>query len=209
MSLARILRYAPWGVEGDFTAIDYVVQLTVRLQPVLTRDASGWLIQREFFESATRQPDGTLVGVGPVFVRESYTYTFDADDNLESRDKLIEWFAEDDTICATKTRGPRVYSITEALEQGKLARKNVIDRIQMQTLGLIVMTTGWDNATATASGGSFMLSIQAQTQNYVEASDKTALVNAIAAAPSATWSWLENDIGGGVTIRQFMIGSLP
>lgn len=195
---------APDGSE-DITAVDYIRSLSIRLQPALTFD-QGEVTRRDYFESAALV-DGAIVGTN-LIVREDFVYARDANGIVQSRTLTINWYAEDDSVVATKVR-EKLYTPMEGLREGKRFRSNVIDQIQIQTLFLIMVTTGWDEATAQAAGASFMFSVQAETNLYVEADDKATLTAAINA--DTAHAWLDNTIDPGppaVTMRSYIVAGL-
>jgi len=191
------------GTE-DITAVDYIRSLSIRLQPALTF-SQGEVTRCDYFELASLV-NGEVVGTNLV-VREDYTYVRDANGIVQSRSLTISWYAEDDSVAATKVRN-KLYTPMEGLREGKRFRSNVVDQLQVNTLYLIMVTEGVDEATAQAMGSAFMLSIQSELALYIEADDKATLVASIQAAND---TWLDNVIDAGpppVTIRDYLTSSL-
>ena len=202
---ARVLKYAPsFAPNSDLSTLDYVRGLAIRLQPKMTFN-KGELVQRQFYESAVLEADGSQTFSG-LAVQEDVVYTRDANGLVQSRVMTITWYNEDGSVALTKTRN-KLYTPLEGLREGKRMRGNNFDQLQIDTLGMIMMTTGWDIATAQADGGAFMMSLQSESTNYVEADDAAGLIAAINASSVATFVWLDNDVGG-ITIRQYLVAGL-
>lgn len=113
--------------------IDYNIQGYFKVNTI---DYRGDLITVEYY----RNYDGETYS--NMKVKESRTYTRDANGILSRRDMLIEWFKNGgDTVMATKNT-IKYYTVTEGYEDNKRSRTNIINKASMYLMGQIGVENG-------------------------------------------------------------------
>ena len=206
----QIYDYISWNGTYDTCCppmeVDYKRMLDVRLHPVITNVFKGEVREITFYESVTVDPTtGVQTGVNPV-VKEEYVYTRNADKIAQSRVMTITWFLKDGTEHPdTKVRN-KVYTNEQAISEGVTRRTNIIDFMQIPLLGQLMATVPCTYADAVDQGGLFFEKYVVEVETYKFSPRQQTLQNAIAA--DTEFAWLDNDIGGGFTIRDYIIDQL-
>jgi len=186
--------------------IDYIRSLDVRLQPVITDVFKGEVREITYYESVTVDPvTGVQTGVTPV-IKEVYAYTRNADKIAQYRSMVITWFKRDGSEHPqTKTR-EKYYTNEQAIAEGVRRRENIIDFMQIPLLGQLMSTVPCTYAEAVDQGGLFFAKYVVEVETYKFSPRQQTLQNAIIA--DTEFAWLDNDIGGGVTIRDYILDQL-
>lgn len=208
----KIYRYTPDILNQDFT------------KPPKGTDYGGTNLTRRLFRQRNFVK-GELQSIefcagyagqglsGPIFndavVRENHVYARDANGFPISRTVTITWLKEDGSDHPDTKVYTKFYSKLEAIREGKVRRKNLMDQLQIDVLGLIMMTETaltYDQqlALAQAFANANVMGMQA----YVELNDKAFFIGSIQA--DTTTDWLDNLVpnGGGATIRDFALAAL-
>lgn len=221
MTEPKIHRYflTPRHELIDVREVDYVRGLSVRLQPekLLSTTVKGEVVQINFYDSATLQPDGVSVVFDDLVVREDHAYTRDSAGVAIMQTKTIRWYGEDDSEIAQKVR-TKIYSLDERIAEGKTRRRNHVNEMQFTVLGMIIATEGLTGtpeeiaAQAAALGIAFFATVQSEIALYVDTGDQLTLGTAITTIDTGTeHTWLENVIDPGppaVTIEGYLLNEL-
>lgn len=180
---------------------NYKNALDIRLHPKRTF-IKGELTKVEFYSSydpGTETFDDLVVQEDYVYIRENGF--------VSSRELTITWVLADGTLSPnTKTR-IKYYDQGAALAEGKRRRKNLINNLSIQIVGLIAATEGVTVEEATATGEAFLDKHSADISTF-ELSGSDVLPQAIAADTEELW--LDNPLPQDpeTTIREFIISEL-
>ncbi len=199
----RILRFIPDMNGHDFRDVDYIRGLPNRLHPKVTM-VQGEVQKVEYFADATMQPDGSIVYSGLV-VKEDSVYTRSPEGLALSRALTITWVNEDDSDHELTKVRTKLYNAMEQVREGTRRRGNIIDDLKLKVIGLVMVTKPADYATALGDGQSFMKMHEVDIIAFIDTSNQD-LYNAISA--DTTHTWLNNDTGGGVTIRNVIMAGI-
>lgn len=194
----------PDGLVGYLVPYEfnYVTGVNKRLYPIHVFD-QGRIVTCTYYEDATRQPDGTVVGTTPV-VRETFVYVVDSNNFAQERTQTIEWFRNDGTIAGSKVRH-KLYGARESRDEGRRRRRNVADQLSMQVLGAVISSgEAADVSSALALVLPWLDSLNTPLQKYVE-SGSDELDAAVAASLEL---WLLAEVAPGVSIKAFILSQL-
>lgn len=201
-------------------SIDYKKDLTQRLHPKYTFDDFGWLIEAEYFQDLVV---GTNVYGFHVFtysnpvIKYEAQYTSEPSDYVESRIVNRRWYLASGKYSNDIKTSFKIYEPLTARAEGRRRRKNLINRLLIDTVGLIIMSSNDLNDVLTAEEDAmpFMKDIQSDIAAYYESgTKKDAQGNTctlIQSITGHTYSRLDNWVpgtGNTVTIRQFIINRL-
>ena len=185
--------------------VNYKYELNIRLHPVITSIVKGEVREIVYYESSTLQADGTLLGTNPV-IKESYVYVRDAGHFALNRTCTITWFKKDDTEHSDNKVRVKNYSSTDAISEGFRRRQNIVSALQLPIVGLIMQTTGMSQNDAIVAGSTFMEDYELEILSFVNTPKKYSFPNRVTA--ETNYTWLDNDIGGGVTIRAYILDAV-
>lgn len=166
----------------------------------------GELLKIEYFASMTLDPNtGSKVGSNLV-AEETRVYT-NGPFGPVRKDTSIKYILADDSDGPVVTLEPTFYDIEESRTAGRRRRRNVIDGMTIQVIGMLAITqTSGDIDAATAIGKSYLASIAGLVSLYIEGGD-AMLANHITMDIVATW--LDNVIAPpSTTIRHYILGEL-
>lgn len=208
---AKALRYV-MGVE-DITSVNYVSGLSIRLHPKRSFSATvkGEVIGVEFYAQSTLEPDGVSRTYTDMIVSEAHAYLRDSGGVALTQTKTITWIDEADQVIFTKIRGPKIYDPDERMEEGKRRRNNHVNELQSTMLGMIMATEALDSTSAQILGIPFMsdASVKKGIEVYVQTGDASELSTVVSGIDTATeHMWLDNDLGAGATIKDYLLGEL-
>jgi len=131
-------------------------------------DTKGDLATVEFYKNYDPGTDT----FSNLRVKETRTYTRDAVTGLlTQRDMTIEWYGGGEILMTTKTT-TKFYNAQKGYVANKQARQNLIDKAAMY----LVSQVGVPNSKA------FWKTVRNEADDYVNASEVTALINAINAS---------------------------
>jgi len=185
--------------------VDYVRSLDARLNPIITDVYKGEVREITYYETVVLNPDGTQTGETPV-IKETFVYTRDTSLLPISRVMKIYWFLQDGTTHETIKERLKHYTPEQKIAEGQRRRRNIIDFMQPPVLGMIAITEGITIDEAITIGAPLFDTYQSEISTYVYSPRNPVLQDAITA--DTTYAWLNNDIGGGVTIRAYMLDQL-
>lgn len=196
----KIMRYSPTADEENFTNIDYVRSLEIRLNPK-NIFVAGVLTKKEFYANASFDPYGQLV-YSDLIVIETYDYVRDQNNFAISRTTLIEWITEAETVHPkTKTRF-KAYNFFESIRETDRRRDNVINELKSSITMYLVAAAGMPLNDAIQTGQSFFNYHMDQIIGYKEVGEAQALVDSIAA--DSQHAWLDTAISPTTTLRQYI-----
>lgn len=209
----KIYRYLD---EGDAESRDplvppfpynYNTGLTRRLHPKRIFD-HGEMQRVEFYADATPQPNGSVI-YDDLVLTEDYVYVRDSVGFAESRTLTITWYREDETPHPNTKLMEKIYPLDERMQEGKRRRGNVVDNLSLTVSGLLLMTelanNGGDQQATLDMGRALLADYAVEIDNFVEASIQTLYTRLLA---ETNYAWLDNDIGGGTTIRMVMLNEI-
>ncbi len=203
----KIYRYIPdadmYDTEEVPHGINYVNGLNVRLHPIIEWQ-KGRILNVNYFASCALDATGEKVG-SDLVVKENFSYTLDSSALARARTQTITWYREDGSAGDTKIRH-KYYNNAESRTEGRRRRRNVIDNMSISVVGLLAATeTSGDVSQAIALGTAYMASLKQEVEEFIEVS-LDGLKNKITA--DILTGWLDNPIGGGATIRHFILGEI-
>jgi len=205
----RIYSYMEWEETYSLylppVEVDYIRSLDARLNPIITDVYKGEVREITYYETVVLNPDGTQTGETPV-IKETFVYTRDTSLLPISRVMKIYWFLQDGTTHAIIKERLKYYTPEQKIAEGQRRRRNIIDFMQPPVLGMIAITEGITIDEAITIGAPLFDTYQSEISTYVYSPRNPVLQDAITA--DITYAWLNNDIGGGVTIRAYMLDQL-
>jgi len=186
--------------------VDYTHELTQRLQPILTNVYKGEVRQIIYYESATHDAYGQLVGTNPV-VKEDFVYVRDIAKMVISRTLTISWYRNDGTVHPTTKVMEKLYAPQEKIAEGQRLRKNIIDFCQPTVLGMIMATEQVDYDTAITLGAEISNTYSNEINSWVNASRGNTLIQTV--TDNTSIAWLDNVVNAqGLTIRGYLLDQL-
>jgi hypothetical protein len=186
--------------------VDYTHELTQRLQPILTNVYKGEVRQIIYYESATHDAYGQLVGTNPI-VKEDFVYVRDVAKMVVSRTLTISWYRNDGTVHPTTKVMEKLYSPQEKIAEGQRLRKNIIDFCQPTVLAMIMATEQVDYNTAITLGAELSNTYSNEINSWVNASRGNTLIQTV--LENNTIAWLDNVVDAqGHTIRDHILDQL-
>lgn len=201
----KILRWSAEADPDNFTRIDYIRGLDIRLAPQRTF-TNGVLTRVDFYASVTFDPNTGSESFSDLVLTEEYNYTRNADGFAVARVLTISWMTEAQTYHARTKSRYKTYNLTESLRETARRRQNVLDTLQSDMIGIFV-TTGMTTDQAIGAGMDFFQHHINEITAFKEIGALTALINAITA--DTTHTWLDTVIAPPSTdIRAFIIGRL-
>ena len=174
---------------------NYVLGLNTKLFPVRTF-VQGEL-QSVYWYSDIEKKD--------LVLKVEATYNRDLLGFALTRQTIRTWLREDGTEHGWVKISIKEYDMLAQINEGVRRRGNIVKGIQMPVLGMMIQTIqGKSQGEIILMGRDFLKKYQ---------SDFTAFQNdsnagIISQIQNATESWLNNQIGGGATIRTYIIGQL-
>ena len=136
--------------------------------------------------------------------RSDISDTYDPAGFHLTRDEVITYINEDETEHGQTKTLHKTYSSEGALRAGKQRRSNIVDDLQMKTVGMLLATQTGTTTEIIDLGRAFIAGHKLALDLFVAGSDQS-IYNEIVAA---TDIWLDADIGGGVTIRSVMLSGV-
>ena len=121
---------------------------------------------------------------------------------LNRREMDITWYYNDGTSGETK-HTIKYYTLEAAISAGEVRRRNVVSNLKMNTVGLLMMTSGITQTEAEILGFEFLNVHNNKISKYIEGVE-SILKNAI--LTDSEFTWLDNVIPntGGITIRLYL-----
>lgn len=135
-------------------------------------------------------------------MKENYTYTFDAAGDFAKREKVIEWYDEDENVVNSKPM-VKTYNDVDKYIAGQKRRSNIVEKMKMFTVGAIAATEGITIDEAQVLGMTFIIGATTEIEIY-NGGARQPLLDKVT---NATESWFDNETGSG-TIRQIVLAKL-
>jgi len=159
----------------------------------------------DWYEDSAIDPNGEEVGAGDVIVCEDFVYMEDSAGLARERTQTITWLMEDGAEGQSKIRVKK-YGNTASRTEGRRRRRNVIDHMSIQVVGMYAATELVDMATAIAATQPYIEALASEVALFIE-DGATALADAITA--DVTTTWLSNVIAApSTTIKDYILGEL-
>jgi hypothetical protein len=201
-------------------SIDYKKDLNIRLHPDFTFNNLGFLTEVIYYENLVVTPNAIgsadFVFSNPI-VKYTAEYTTGGDGYVQSRLIKRYWMMMDGTFGGNYKESFKIYDPISSREEAKRRRKNLVNNLLVNVVGLLLMTTPEltvvTEAEADAMG--FMRDIESAITAYYE-SGNTLDANGnpcqlIQLISVHTYARLDNYVpgtGNTVTIRMYIMGSL-
>lgn len=204
-STPKVLQYAHCHDFNTFTSLDYVRGLSLRLAPSRTFD-NGVLTHTDYYSTVSFDVYGQEVFTDPV-ICEQYDYVRNSDGFAVSRTLTIKWITEAETDhVVTKTRY-KTYNLTESIRETDRRRKNILDELKTNMIGLFVAAMGMTVDAAIQTGQVFFEHHINDIVAFKEIGEVQSLLDAITA--DVTHAWLDNIVAPpSTTMRQYMLSVL-
>ena len=202
--LYRFIWIPPHKLDDIPFDVNYITGLTRRLYPIVSY-TRGRITRIDYMLEGWLNALGEKEG-NDLAVREDFEYTLNAGGFAVERTQTIRWYLEDGTEGGSKTRH-KFYDNKDSREEGRRRRRNVIDILSMDVVGILAAThTSGDIPSAVAIGIAYMGALEAETIDFIETSSN-ALRDAITG--DADTSWLNNVIDvNGTTVRDYIVVAL-
>jgi len=191
----KIYRYVidlnGYDLEVPPLDIDYRTDLSQRLQPERTF-FQGELTDVRYHASATLEVDGSVT-YDDLVVHEEYTYFRDAMQFAVRRELVITYYREDGSAHPTTKVMSKIYSATERISEGRRRRGNIIDELENEVAGMLIVTElanqGGDIEATLGLGRALLRHYKDDIDLYISASlpDLVTLIRDDAIHP-----WLDN-----------------
>lgn len=201
-------------------SIDYKKDIDMRYHPKFTFDDNGWLTECEYFEDLNVTVNAYGFHVfnfsNPVLKYES-SYTQGADGYVQSRTVTRSWFLTSGTYSTDTKTSFKIYEPLTARAEGRRRRQNLINRLLIDTVGLIIMSSGdlSNVSEAEADAVVLMKEVADGISEYYEYGTKVDAggnpCKLIQQITGSTYSRLDNWVpgtGDTVDIRTFILGRL-
>lgn len=122
--------------------------------------------------------------------------------------RRIYWFTDAGTWSEEFKEMTEVFTNSEAIAEAEKRRKNIIDALKVETIGLIMLTMGVDQKTAAGLGTLFLSEFKVNIIDYIDESNPSFL-SAISSADAVKYPWLENLVPKTpYSIRQYMASKI-
>jgi hypothetical protein len=171
---------------------DYIIGLNTSLFPV--RNFYFGELQQVLWYSDIEKTN--------LVLRADMVYTRNSLGFVTSRTTTRTWIREDGSDHPDKKVTIKEYTQNEAISEGVTRRSNVVSGFQQPAIGLMIQAAGMSPIDAVLEGSRFMESISSQINSYIHTPRLNHFQQALT---DATESWLNANIGNGVTIRQYLI----
>lgn len=201
-------------------SVDYKKDLSVRLHPEFGFDKFGFLTGCTYYENITITYDQygfTVFTYDNPVVDYKANYTFADNGYVATRTVTRKWYKMDGTLSDNSKTTFKVYEPMVARDEARRRRKNLINNLLIQTVGLIIMTSNdlSNVSEAEADAMELMKDINSAISAYYEYGTKVdaqgnpcQLIQEISVHPYVR---LDNFVPGTndtVTIRMFILNAL-
>jgi hypothetical protein len=213
-------RLGNYSMANTPKSIDYKKDLKQRLHPKYTFDVHGWLIEAEYFEELTVATDSYgfhIFSYDKPVVKYNASYVSEASGYVAHRTVTRKWYLASGTYSNDAKISFKIYEPLAARTEGRIRRKNLINRLLIDTVGLFIMTSNDLNNVLEAEADAipFMRDIDGDINAYYEYGTKLDSqgnpCKLIQSVMSHTYSRLDNWVpgtGDTVSIRDFIISRL-
>lgn len=200
-------------------SIDYKKDV-VRLHPEYIFDNAGFLRKCTYYENLNITYDSFSFSVfnfsNPVLKYES-DYLVGDDDYVKSRTVTRSWYLMSGTFSTDVKTSYKIYEPLVSRDEGRRRRKNLINRLIIDTVGLFIITSPDLNNVMDAEEDAipFMKEIGNGISEYYEYGSKRGIdgqpCHLMQAVAGSTFSRLDNFVpgtGDTVTLRMFLLSRL-
>lgn len=187
-------------------SLDYVIGLKQKLYPKRTF-TDGSLVEVVWYENHDLQND---IYDTPV-IKVEIQYFFNSDDYVTHRIVTRKWAYDDGTYPNDSSEWKvteKHYTFKEALEEGIIRRTNIVNILKGDVVGLIMQTESTDTITAEGLGIAFFIENKDAIESYIQVNYRDVINSNIDNASLTQHYWLDNDIGGGTTIADYIKSKL-
>jgi hypothetical protein len=211
------------GISNYFVtpkSIDYKKDVDGRLHPKYTIQTNGWLTECEYFRNLTisqNEMGFTQYDYSDPILKYEATYQIKDDGYVGSRTVTRRWYKLDGSLDADAKVSVKFYEPMLAREEGKTRRKNIINKLIIDTVGLFIITSPDLNTVLEAEEDaiSFMRYVASGIADYYEYGSKSDQqgnpCKLVLDVINSTYPRLDNFVPGTnntLTIRQFIINRL-
>lgn len=189
--------------------VDYVTGLDIKLHRK-SNLVKGECKSEEFYENY----DG--ITYSNLIVKENHVFIRDALGFAIKRDTTITWYNNDGQPNSLTKSLPKFYSSVEQIEEGKTRRGNLVNALQMPTIGLISIAMIGSTAATMAvilEGRKFLADYKLEFDVFVNESNK-AILDCLTNPSNpryiqaSNYAWIDSVTPYGVTIRQFIYNEM-
>lgn len=201
-------------------SIDYKKHIDGRLHPKYIFNQHGWLVECTYYENLeiTQNQVGftEYIYSNPVLNYQA-EYNVKSDGYVGSRIVTRRWYRLDGTLDIDSKITQKFYGSMMARDEGKRRRRNLVNNLMIQTVGLFIMTSVdlEDVATAETDAIPFLKEISSGLSDYYEYGSKQDISNNNFLLKQqiidSTYPRLDNfvpDTNNTVTIREFIISKI-
>jgi hypothetical protein len=201
-------------------SIDYKQDIDGRFHPEYTFDSNGWLIKCVYHENLeiSQDPQGfTQYSYSNPILEVDAVYTIKPDGYVGSRTITRKWYRLDGTLDPDSKVTEKFYEPMQARDEGKRRRRNLINELTIEAVGLFIMTSEDlnDVSSAEADAIPFLKEISSGISDYYEYGSKTdtqgndfLLKEQILNSAYARLDNFVPETNDTVTIRQYLISKL-
>jgi len=189
--------------------VNYITGLDIKLhrKSIIVK---GECRSEEFYENYNGVTYSNLI------VKEDHVFLRDALGFAIKRETLVTWYNNDGQPNQLTKPIPKFYSSTEQIEEGKTRRANLINGLQMPTIGLIsIAILGSINATMAVilEGRRFLADYKLEFDVFISESNKAMLdcfinPNNPRYVSASNYTWIDAMTPYGVTIRNYLYNEM-
>lgn len=174
----------------------------------ITKIEKGDITERHFYgRYVGRDSAANPIHALPL-IRESIHYEHDADGAAHlSQEKTIEYYLEDGTLHPDSKTKMKYYSLAEGILAGVRRRKNIIDYLKPDVVGLLLLAGAATTTDQAFQLGTDMVSARTiEILNFENASSQALFTS----LQNGTESWLDLPLPGNPSIdfRMFMLSRI-
>jgi len=212
------------GGDVDYSitpkSIDYKKDIDMRYHPEFTFDDNGWLTKCEYYENLNVTLDAYGFHVfnfsNPVLKYEA-SYTQGVDGYVQSRTVTRSWFLSSGKYSTDTKTSFKIYEPLTARAEGRRRRQNLINRLLIDTVGLIIMSSNDLSTVSEAEADAVVLmkEVADGISEYYEYGTKVDSngnqCKLIQEITGSTYSRLDNWVpgtGDTLSIRNFILSRL-
>jgi len=201
-------------------SIDYKKEIDGRLHPKYTFDQYGWLVHCVYYENLNITQDAqgfTQYNYSNPVLEMTGEYVMKADGYVGSRTITRKWYRLDGTLDDDAKITEKFYEPVLARDEGKRRRRNIVNNLMIETVGLFIMTSQDLNTVTEAETDAmpFLKEISTGLSDYYEYGNKQdSLGNDFLLKDqilNSNYSRLDNFVpntGDTVTIRQYLVSKV-
>lgn len=184
---------------------DFKTGLEANLYKEVTM-VNGAPLRKTYYAQADVQEDNTILYSNPI-VKIEYEFERDSISLAISCTQKFYWMDVNENWSETCKSVKDYFSYAESIAEAEQRRRNIISTLKVETIGLLMQTEGITQEAAAELGRVFLAVYKAEIINYIDEANSDFSL-AVTNASALTYPWLENDIGDGTTIREFILNGL-